>query len=307
MIKGTVKFFNKAKGFGFISPDDGSKDVYLPPTTVKAAGVERLKPGLRVEFESEPDTKGPKAVKLELLAEAPREAAPPPATQQAATLYYDSASDDIEEIQGALTDAGYLVRLVDYAVVPPTQDQLKRIALMLRDVDQSLVRRYDHLFLELQLDDRFISENDFWTAIVQHPSLINGPVVVAGHRARLCRTPEDVFLLVGRGESKPKPKVLTARMFELITGQPAANRPKAPEQAEPEEKDISRSAAKSEAKKADKPQAEKKIEKPKIEKPKTEKAKAKKTVTVPVAKSKKPAATKASAAPKKTALKKRKK
>ena len=73
MIKGTIKFFNKAKGFGFITPDDGSRDVFLPPVTVTATGAARLKTGQRVTFEAEPDVKGPKAVKLQLLDEAPRE------------------------------------------------------------------------------------------------------------------------------------------------------------------------------------------------------------------------------------------
>ena len=173
MIKGTIKFFNKAKGFGFITPDDGSRDVFLPPVTVTTTGAARLKTGQRVTFVSEPDVKGPKAVKLELLDEGPAEAAAPAARSNIA-LYYDSASEEADDVLEALKGAGHQPRLIDYAVTPPTQDQLRRLAIMLRDLDQSLVRRYDHLFLELQLDDRFISENDFWTAIVEHPVLSMG-------------------------------------------------------------------------------------------------------------------------------------
>ena len=71
MIKGTVKFFNNAKGFGFIAPDDGSKDVFLPAATIMASGAKRLKAGQRVTFEQEPDVKGTKAVQLKLLDEQP--------------------------------------------------------------------------------------------------------------------------------------------------------------------------------------------------------------------------------------------
>src|SRR5215831_12488803 len=73
MIKGTVKFFNNAKGFGFITPDDGGKDVFVPAATITQSGTPRLKAGQRVSFETEPDPKGPKAVRLALLDEPPRE------------------------------------------------------------------------------------------------------------------------------------------------------------------------------------------------------------------------------------------
>jgi len=226
MIKGTIKFFNKAKGFGFITPDDGSRDVFLPPVTVTTTGAARLKTGQRVTFVSEPDVKGPKAVKLELLDEAPAEIAAP-AAKSSIALYYDSASEDADDVLEALKGAGHQPRLIDYAVTPPSQDQLKRLAIMLRDVDQSLVRRYDHLFLELQLDDRFISENDFWTAIVEHPVLINGPVVVVGNRARICKTPGEVRTFLGMdGEAADRrPKTLSPRMMAMITGGPVPSRP----------------------------------------------------------------------------------
>ncbi len=265
MIKGTIKFFNKAKGFGFITPDDGSRDVFLPPVTVTATGAARLKTGQRVTFEAEPDVKGPKAVKLLLLDEAPREmsreVAAPAARGSNVALYYDSASDDFEDVLEALKTAGHQPRLVDYAVTPPAQDQLKRLAMMLREVDQSLVRRYDHLFLELQLDDRFISESDFWTAIVEHPVLINGPVVVAGNRARICKTAGEVRAFLGmNGEAgDPRPKTLSPRMMAMITGGPVPNRPAVEEVRKAEQPAPAPSAAsvKAEAKVEAKPKAKK--------------------------------------------------
>ncbi len=270
MIKGTIKFFNKAKGFGFITPDDGSRDVFLPPTTVTATGAARLKTGQRVNFEAEPDVKGPKAVKLELLDEAPKEIAvqalaPAPAAARPAgiTLYYDPTSEEDEDVLEALKAAGHQPRLVDFAVTPPTHDQLKRLALMLREVDQSLVRRYDHLFLELQLDDRFISENDFWTAIIEHPVLINGPVVVAGNRARICKTAGDVRALLGMdGEADDRrAKTISPRMMAMMTGRPVPSRPVVEELEELEEPEEAEEApAKADLKPAAKKPAAKKTE-----------------------------------------------
>lgn len=55
---GTVKFFNSAKGFGFIAPDEGGKDVFVHATAVEAAGMGALNEGDRVRFEIEDDRRG---------------------------------------------------------------------------------------------------------------------------------------------------------------------------------------------------------------------------------------------------------
>jgi len=51
MATGTVKFFNVAKGFGFIAPEDGSKDVFVHATALEAAGIGTLTEGQRVSFD----------------------------------------------------------------------------------------------------------------------------------------------------------------------------------------------------------------------------------------------------------------
>ncbi|MBZ0162824.1 MAG: cold-shock protein [Notoacmeibacter sp.] len=63
---GTVKFFNADKGYGFITPDDGAKDVFVHISAVQASGLDGLNEGQKVSFEVEPDKrgKGPKAVNL---------------------------------------------------------------------------------------------------------------------------------------------------------------------------------------------------------------------------------------------------
>ncbi|SIQ14949.1 cold-shock DNA-binding protein family [Rhizobium sp. RU20A] len=64
--KGTVKFFNQDKGFGFITPEGGAKDVFVHISALQAAGLQTLKDGQQVTFDTEPDRmgKGPKAVNI---------------------------------------------------------------------------------------------------------------------------------------------------------------------------------------------------------------------------------------------------
>jgi CspA family cold shock protein len=63
---GTVKFFNTTKGFGFITPEDGAKDVFVHISAVEASGMRTLVDGQKVTFDIEPDRmgKGPKADNL---------------------------------------------------------------------------------------------------------------------------------------------------------------------------------------------------------------------------------------------------
>ena len=64
MTIGTVKFFNTSKGFGFISPEGGGKDVFVHATAVEAAGMRGLNEGQKVSFDIQPDARGAKAVNL---------------------------------------------------------------------------------------------------------------------------------------------------------------------------------------------------------------------------------------------------
>ncbi|MGE4219538.1 MAG: cold-shock protein [Alphaproteobacteria bacterium] len=64
MTTGTVKFFNTTRGYGFISPDDGSKDVFVHISAVERSGMSQLTEGQKLVFEVEPNARGPKAVNL---------------------------------------------------------------------------------------------------------------------------------------------------------------------------------------------------------------------------------------------------
>ncbi len=58
MSVGTVKWFNAQKGYGFIQPEDGSKDVFVHITAVEAAGMRSLNEGQRITFDLEPGRQG---------------------------------------------------------------------------------------------------------------------------------------------------------------------------------------------------------------------------------------------------------
>ena len=64
MTVGTVKWFNATKGFGFISPEDGSADVFVHHSDIDTQGYRELAEGQRVEFSTEAGEKGPKAAKV---------------------------------------------------------------------------------------------------------------------------------------------------------------------------------------------------------------------------------------------------
>jgi CspA family cold shock protein len=67
MATGTVKWFSEDKGFGFITPDEGSKDLFVHHTGIAGDGFKSLAEGQKVEFDEEPGDKGPKAVNVRAL------------------------------------------------------------------------------------------------------------------------------------------------------------------------------------------------------------------------------------------------
>jgi cold shock protein len=64
MATGTVKWFNDAKGYGFIAPDEGSKDLFVHHSSIAGDGFKSLTEGAKVNFEPREGSKGPEATNV---------------------------------------------------------------------------------------------------------------------------------------------------------------------------------------------------------------------------------------------------
>ncbi|MEP6893512.1 MAG: cold-shock protein [Gaiellaceae bacterium] len=67
MATGTVKWFNETKGYGFIAPDEGSKDLFVHHSGIAGDGFKTLAEGARVSFEQRQGTKGPEATDVSVI------------------------------------------------------------------------------------------------------------------------------------------------------------------------------------------------------------------------------------------------
>jgi CspA family cold shock protein len=65
MATGTVKWFNDDKGYGFVTPDDAGKDLFVHHSDIGGEGFKSLEEGAKVSYDSEPGDKGPKAVNVQ--------------------------------------------------------------------------------------------------------------------------------------------------------------------------------------------------------------------------------------------------
>ena len=81
-MKGIVKWYNARKGYGFITPDDKTDDVFVHATALKSCGLKKLYTGSEVSFETDEDDKGKRAKSLKILKEVKLEEKKPDAKKE---------------------------------------------------------------------------------------------------------------------------------------------------------------------------------------------------------------------------------
>jgi arsenate reductase len=190
MTTGTVKFFNTTKGFGFISPDDGTADLFVHISAVERADMQTLVEGQRLSFQVEGDAKGAKAIKLERLDEKNTDAAPISRSQAGdalgLTIYHNPDCPLSRNALSLIEEQGHAPRIVDYMKNPLTSDELRALAGRLKLKARDLARTYEPLYEELKLADA-ANDDEILDAIAAHPVLLNRPIVTTISAARLCR------------------------------------------------------------------------------------------------------------------------
>jgi len=91
---GTVKWFSSDKGYGFITPADGSDDVFVHFSKIEGSGFKTLDEGAKVQFETEPGQKGLQATNVTVVGSTSEEQASPPADTVAPA---DERTEGVEE------------------------------------------------------------------------------------------------------------------------------------------------------------------------------------------------------------------
>jgi len=195
MALGTVKFWNGSKGFGFISADIGGDDIFVHASSFQATGLQSLIEGQRVTYDTENDVKGLKVTKLELVTSGEATARPiepslplgAPNKDLLITIYHNPECTTSQNTLKEIEAAGYQPRIIEYLKVPLTRDELKSLATRMKATIRDLVRKTEPLFGELRLDEKDVSEDQILDAMIEHPVLINRPIVATRDAARLCR------------------------------------------------------------------------------------------------------------------------
>lgn len=108
------------------------------------------------------------------------------------TILHNPRCSTSRNVLAIIREAGHEPQIVEYLKHPPTRQELVRILVALDMEPRQVMRRKEAIYKELNLDDETLSDNALLDAIMEHPVLIERPIVITDKGVRLCRPKELV-------------------------------------------------------------------------------------------------------------------
>ena len=110
-----------------------------------------------------------------------------------ATIYHNPKCSKSRQTLELLKENGITPTIIEYLKTPPTAEELKKILAQLEMSPRDLMRKKEGIYSELKLDDSSLSNDDLIGFMIQHPILIERPIVLTNGKAVLGRPPELVL------------------------------------------------------------------------------------------------------------------
>ncbi len=112
------------------------------------------------------------------------------------TILHNPRCSKSRQTLALLSDRGVEPEIIDYLETPPSAEELKEILAKLGLTPRDIIRKGEKVYKELELGDASLSDTALVTAMVEHPILIERPIVVKGDKAALGRPPESVLTIL---------------------------------------------------------------------------------------------------------------
>lgn len=109
------------------------------------------------------------------------------------TIYHNPKCSKSRQTLELLKEKGITPTIIEYLKTPPTSEALKAILKLLGMAPRDLMRKKEDTYAELKLDNSSLSDDTLIDAMIQHPILIERPIVLANGKAALGRPPEQVL------------------------------------------------------------------------------------------------------------------
>ena len=113
-----------------------------------------------------------------------------------AVIYHNSRCSKSRETLQILQDSSIELEIIDYLETPPSAQELNRIIEMLGVSARDLLRRTEQVYIDADLDNDSLSDDDIINAIVEHPALLQRPIVICADKAIIGRPPTLVLDII---------------------------------------------------------------------------------------------------------------